>query len=637
MMAEQGLNAAIIFGAHDRWDFEPMFDQLHDMIAFIVSELKQYDIMLFDHHSAVLTCNTNRNPPNDTGRKDGPSQSLISPPRGSCKVDFHDEWKMRNISDGRLLFLPQYGAQEFCINNPEFRETYSAYVKKLLADTGIQGLMSDDAIFFSADSCSCRWCREKLRSLYGIDMPQPGTVSFWEQWSSPNYRAFINFRRQSVIDFLRETSKILPAGFPLMSCCATSITQNASERGISYEFFIRAGANHLMLEMCGNTPKMDGDYAYSLASLSYHTAMARENHIPCIGLGYGFSKDNAAFIWAFNKFLGSGTWFSTLSHRLGLKDEDMARIPDDPILVDHLFKKEKNLPDWFEDTESVAETAIFFSRNTQHNYGGAFRDFTADYIALYDRLFQAGIMADVVYAIPAPESRYKALIVPSAVCVSEQEENAILAFGQAGKTVILSGPFGFYDETGKRRDTSFADKYHLNVSFPNLERSALPLGESLKNDPPVHCSGPSSLQYAKNCHWFTSRAAEHIPPELIGLLKADQLQFPENWRIRAVSDKRGNLIFHLLSAKLKTELDQELETLRDPASPSFATLKIIQNIKPELENESRIRMPDGFSKAELLEPLTEQTQPRRIVPDEQGFLHLTPAAKSFYILLRFSR
>ena len=53
--AEAGVNCAVIFGAHFRWDYLPLWDNLHDLLGTIRGALHRRGIRLFDHHSAVLT------------------------------------------------------------------------------------------------------------------------------------------------------------------------------------------------------------------------------------------------------------------------------------------------------------------------------------------------------------------------------------------------------------------------------------------------------------------------------------------------------------------------------------------------------------------------------------------------------
>src|ERR1019366_8575064 len=53
--AASGVNCCMLFGAHFRWDFMSLWGRLHDMVRFIADELHQREIVLFDHHSSVLT------------------------------------------------------------------------------------------------------------------------------------------------------------------------------------------------------------------------------------------------------------------------------------------------------------------------------------------------------------------------------------------------------------------------------------------------------------------------------------------------------------------------------------------------------------------------------------------------------
>ncbi len=53
--AASGVNCCMFFGAHFRWDFMPLWGRLHDLLRFTADELHQRQIVLFDHHSSVLT------------------------------------------------------------------------------------------------------------------------------------------------------------------------------------------------------------------------------------------------------------------------------------------------------------------------------------------------------------------------------------------------------------------------------------------------------------------------------------------------------------------------------------------------------------------------------------------------------
>ena len=53
-LAKANVSAAMLFGAHFRWDWLPVFPLLHDYIATVAEELHKYGVKLFDHKRQVL-------------------------------------------------------------------------------------------------------------------------------------------------------------------------------------------------------------------------------------------------------------------------------------------------------------------------------------------------------------------------------------------------------------------------------------------------------------------------------------------------------------------------------------------------------------------------------------------------------
>ena len=637
-MAREGVNSAIIFGAHFRWDFEPVWDQLHELIHFVAGELHQRDILLFDHHSSVLSCNYNPDPNRFNARRTSSNhrQVLISPPAGIMPGPPRDEWKMIHLVTGNPIFLPQYAAQEFCMNNPDFSAAYRDYVRKLLRETAIDGLMSDDAVFYSHAACGCVHCRARYRREYGIDLPETSDLSFWGNWENPSYRNYLDMRRHIVRDYFAEVKSVLPESFPLMSCCSSSIHPYSSERALSYHLFLEAGANTIMLEMCGNTPNAKGKLFGELSSQMHHLALSRENHLPCIGLGYGFSSDAAKMIWAFNKFLGSDTWYSSLVHRLGLSDSDITAIPDDPEHLDGIFNYEKKHPQWF-DSESAAECALFFSRSSLDHYGSSPMDYSADYSALCDAMVRHGFDADTVTRIPSSDSNYKVLLLPSAVCVSDSELEKIEGWVQSGKKAIAFGPFAFFDENRNPRKPDFFARHHLDIQLPPLNRSGHSPDQRIPLPPPaVSCTGIKQVRIGDHFHWFAERPAEGLAPDALDVIRQEVSPSVSNgWFIKKYKGKNGELLVHCIVLEYAVALNQKLEALRDPESPCFDSLKIISEIRPaRTTGKLRFRSPQGFLRVERMLPLSGmEAEP---LPLEE-IMEPEPPEHASYLILRFSK
>ena len=640
-LAAAGADSAIIFGAHFRWDFCRVWEPLHELIRFVADELHARGMVLFDHHSSVLTCYYNRDPERFAHTYSNHRQVLISPP-GDVPLpeDELDAWKMIDVVTGRPAFLPQYGAQQFCMNNPEFGAAYAAYVRRLVADTGIDGLMSDDAIFYPRfRACGCRHCRERFLRDYGHGLPPADDFGFWGNWSNPSWRDWVRMRYQTTRDHYARVSAAAPAGLRLMSCCSGCAGAGANASALSYLEFIAGGANTVMLEMCGNTPAANGTVNAQLATQSHLLGIARQNHLPCIGLGYGFSEDAARCVWAFNKFLGTGMWFSSLVHRLGLPDEEMRAMPDDSELLGGTFQAEVRHAEWFL-ADSAAEIAVFYSTSTQRFYGGRQDDFAADYAGLCRDLFARGHDADVVLEMPsAGASLYAVLLVPSAACLSDEEKAGLLAWVDAGRPALALGPLGFFDGDGNRRQPSVADELGVSVTLPDLARPPAFPDDGYGPVAVAECVSSQECWLPRpGLHWFPARCRDGLPAAAGELLQclAPPAILPEGWYCRKYRDGQGRLLVHFLASQYEQELDDALEGRRDPNSRAYRLLRIVKKIRPAAGTSRRITLalPPWSGAAELLLPLIEPA-PRRLAPGD-GVVSFQLPADCGYFVVRMS-
>jgi hypothetical protein len=198
--AENGVNCCVVFGSHFRWDFMPIWGRLHDEIRFIADELHQRKILLFDHHSSTLT-----------HRPRNREEALNIWERNRHHVPFYpsneeaaarqydgswiNDWRMLDVETGEPIYLPAYNAEQYCMNHPAFRAAYEKYVRRLHTETGIDGLMSDDGIFYSNwQSCSCEHCRDRFKKEYGHILPPVSDSGFWGNRRSEAFRDWIAMR-----------------------------------------------------------------------------------------------------------------------------------------------------------------------------------------------------------------------------------------------------------------------------------------------------------------------------------------------------------------------------------------------------------------------------------------------------------
>ena len=477
--AKNGVNMAVIFGTHFRWDFMPLWDRLHALFAFIAEELHARDIKLFDHHSSCLV-----HRPHDGHEMEEiflknrhhlpfyPGREAAA--HYSFNGDHLNDWRMINLLTGAPDFIPVYTAEEFCMNHPGFRAGYAEYLKRLISACPIDGLMSDDAIFDHGwETCGCDWCRKKFRDGWGHEIAPIEDASFWGNRDSIAFRDYVRFRFASSSDFLRHVRASLPPDLPLMTCCSNSVGTYCTAVGMSYQDFARH-SDYVLLEMCGTIPDKKGRWDAQSASQALHMAIAREQGQPSIGLGYGFSEDSADFIWAVNRFLGSEPWFSTLKGRLDPIADHDPMLKDDAALVGHAYQWEQAHQDLLHG-EPVADVAVFFSRSTRDSCAQAEADYVDDYRATCTALLDDNIPHVVVTRIPEV-SECAILVMSSVIALSQEEATALQVYLESGGTVLATGPMGLRDVNAADLDVPFMAPMgiHCRVDEPQQRTSGFP-------------------------------------------------------------------------------------------------------------------------------------------------------------------
>lgn len=455
--AEANITSAVIYGCHFRWDYMPNFILLHDYLATVAEELGQYGIELIDHHSVNLihrysSVEEMRRVMQHSGPHIPYSPSREAAATWEYKGKRLNNWRMIDVKTGEPLQFPQYASEGFCHRNPEFKEAYYDYAKNLIKDTGIKGLMADDAMNYrSFHACGCRYCRQELKNRAGIDLPAADDTSFWGNWDNPAWKHWIDLRYDATADFYRGLREVVPEGFNLMACGASSAGAGAVDHSSDARDFLQ-GNNYVNLEFAGNTPPYVPDKVTAnppvterLISAAHHMGAAREKgSVGCYGSGYGFTEQVANIIWAVNRTLGADCHFSTLKRRLGLPNKILRTLPEEEDVIKTAFTFEKDHPQLF-DGNMAGQVAIYFSTETQRHtcFGSMHQGYSKDYSATLKMLFLAGISNHTIFKFPTDATTYPLVLVPSPWSMTAQEIAALKAYAEAGGRVVITGPSAF--------------------------------------------------------------------------------------------------------------------------------------------------------------------------------------------------
>ena len=452
--AEANVTTAVIFGAHFRWDYLPYFTLLHDHIAETAEELHKYGIELFDRHSVNLI---HRYDTKEQMRHvmlhSGPHIPLSPSREAAASWEYKgkrlNDWRMIDVRDRSVLYYPQYAAEGFCYRNPEFIDAYCDYAKRLIADTGIDGLAAEDPVhYMNYISCACPHCRAELKRRSGIDLPPIDDRGFWGNWGNPAWREWIDLRYESGKEFFEKLTAHLPKDFPVTTCGSNSATAGVNGAASDASRFVAGGSNYVHMELCGNTPPYKKDsvtvnapVSYNLTAFSHHQAVARENGIRAFSTGYGFTEPSANIIWALNKMLDVDCCFSTLKARLGLPEHILRTLPEEPEVIRKAYTFEKEHDDLF-DGDSIPQVGVYFSYETRNNtcFGNLDRGYFMDYSRTLGILFGAGISAHTLLHLPTDAEQYPAIALCSVARMTEEEKKSIEAYVAGGGVVIACGP-----------------------------------------------------------------------------------------------------------------------------------------------------------------------------------------------------
>lgn len=564
-----GIDTIVIFGCHFRWDYIYNWERFHNLLKFIVDTCHQEGIKVFDHHSANLTHRVdsldeyrNINEKNRHHVPFFPSREFAD----TITFNGHklNDFRMKSVQNGEPCYLNTYNAEIFCMNNSNFVSAYQVYLKKLL-QTGIDGLMCDDIIYYPGwDGCACDYCQEKFKTQYGHDLPSTTDDSFWGNYESPAFKDWIEMRYHDPLDFLTAVKEVVGTDFPLMSCCSSSSAKGLNASGMSAEIMVKA-MNNVMLEICGEIVSEKFDYSERIPDFMLHKAITDKHGYPNIGLGYAHNPDSAFVVWAFNKMFASSSWISTLTGRFGVAEEIRKTIPDEADIIHEAYNFEKQHEELFHG-EATAKLAVLFSLDNLMYNGCKQTDYSQPWKDITKNLFKQNIQFDVVVDIPSP-SEYPVLLLSNFDCISSKIEHQLKSYMDNGGTIIASGLLGFRDERGVLKDQSFlADlgvelrnhQYKWNIPATELFK---PRKRALKTDDSNYEIYFNGIKAEDNqwinvtgLHWLPKSCTADTIDKVKKLLpSADpEVSCPEGWVYRILrNNDNGKYFIHLLAADIK--------------------------------------------------------------------------------------
>lgn len=372
-----------------------------------------------------------------------------------CHEEFMRErcdWVQRDARrpDEPVFFEEYGGVWLFCLNHPEFREAFYRMVIEFTKETGVDGWMIDEVEWLPTwFSCGCRWCRDKFKMETGMTLPVDANSPVWENFEDPVWRAWLRFRMKSAADFFADLKKRLDDETPgkiLTTCHAgASDTWSAQFWGTDAIEYSRV-LNYIFYEAYVRNGIPFYGWLWYFAELKLYAAIARPTDVAPLALFYPRSELESRFSWALSSAAGFRFWAC---------NNASASYPFD------FFKWQASHEFLFDAREPMADAALLFSKQTRDGYKGRDLDF---YVNEWRGWAQTLIEANIPFEAALERdltkeylSRFRLVIIPHAVCLSDAQIAALLDYASSGGRIITTGETGWRDETGEPRgDMSLA-------------------------------------------------------------------------------------------------------------------------------------------------------------------------------------
>ena len=430
-LKQQGYNALMVSGLHMRYTYTDLWEsRIVPYMKYLCQAAHEAGMKVIDHYDVPI---------------------FFSRGYPFLLRDGHLEWTQRDIRYGTPTRM-------YCINNPDFREHFFAFTRRVQREGGIDAYQIDEVYFFDQNFCGCEHCRRLFQEATGFQLPHEADSPVFFNNAHPLWRLFLLWRstctQQFKRDFIASIQQENPAAF--LSTYTTS-HYSPSRRGGAWGSFLVSYANGK--EGVSRLPFHD--YRYCLADFRLYHGLADALGHSSWMLWYPLTSSTARFSWGMSQASGCAQWHSTT----------WSSSVRDLIAWPHKMKKF--------DFETFADVATIFSEKSKNaslwtgHYHGmeslGWGEAMIEHNLQYHSLHEVAVTPEIL-------SRYRLVLLPQMTVIDAPNQKAIEAYVRNGGTLVVTGESGMIDERGRPRpdfllgemmDLRFVDI--LNAPFDVVE------------------------------------------------------------------------------------------------------------------------------------------------------------------------
>jgi len=383
----------------------------------------------------------------------------------------HPDWIQRRPNGSMINNL--YGFRVGpCVNSP-YREWAFNHIRKVVGSFDVDGVFLDGPCYYPG-ACYCEHCREKFRERYGEDLPK------WESWGDPSWVKFLEFRYDSIAEFLRDSRRALeevnPEAIIYMNASGLwpawpnardnrRLSKHQHLLGAEGGFVFYTRPSDVPYWKAGATAKMLETQSGGIPTVIFIAG----DHKPWDK--YPLAENEVRVLIADTVANGANPWYSIQGNVEAAAE--MMRF-----LEEH--------EDYYEGTVSAAKVGLVWSSKTADFYGSevpeidflppgskvsraeVLRNFSDAFSGFYEALLRSHIPFDVIDDLTLREGvpeKYHVVVLPNIACISDKEAVNLKRFAEDGGNVVATFETSLYNEYGiKREDYALGEEFGVRFA-----------------------------------------------------------------------------------------------------------------------------------------------------------------------------
>jgi hypothetical protein len=309
--------------------------------------------------------------------------------------------------------------------------------------------------------CYCASCQQRFRAATGFDLPRDTGLD------NPAWHAWVDWRRDVLTQMIVQWDEVVKSVRP-----HASFIPNMGHASLM-EFDLEVIKKHCPFLVVDHQSRRGVEVAWSAGRAGKRMRAGFPERpvvlITSVGLEDNRWKDSVQTgdeiqLWVDDGTIqGMSAWYTKFN----------GVIPDtrwiDPMVAS--FSRHAELEPVFAATRPTAEIGVIDPATTlRHVSPDRHHTAEAHELGFYHALVEARLPFEMVSdqrMTPEMLDRFKVLVLPNALCLSDAQCQAIRAYADRGGSVVAAHETSLADETGKRRpDFGLADLFGVKLTRP---------------------------------------------------------------------------------------------------------------------------------------------------------------------------